>query len=73
MTFTPVVAGAFGAEDRNRLNETPLGAPAGGVRYVRLWAISSQVPGGYASCPGAFGGCTYISVSDLEVYGRGTS
>ena len=71
VTFTPVAEGAFDDPDRSRLNAvTPDVSPVPGVRFVRLWALSSQVPGGYASCPGAFGGCSYISVSELEVYGR---
>ena len=63
--------GTFTAANRNTLNIlAPSGRSGRGVRYVRFWMLTPQVPGGTAaSCPGAFSGCDFMDMTELEVYG----
>jgi hypothetical protein len=70
ITFVEASAGTFGLADRHRLNSVALNAgTTANVRYVRFWMRGTQVPGGTASCPGPFSGCTFMDMSELEVYG----
>ncbi len=73
-TFTPAASGAFTSADRGRLNPV---TPAGGVataRYVKFWILGNQTPDFATSCPdGAFSGCSYTDLTEIEVYGRPTS
>jgi hypothetical protein len=74
VTFTAAAAGTFTVADRARLNAVTL-APGttAGVRYVRFTMKGTQVPGGLAACPGNFSGCTFMDMSELEVYGTPAS
>jgi hypothetical protein len=70
ITFVEASAGTFGLDDRHRLNSVALNAgTTANVRYVRFWMRGTQVPGGAAGCPGPFAGCTFMDMSELEVYG----
>ncbi|QWZ09402.1 M36 family metallopeptidase [Nocardioides panacis] len=70
-TWTPAASGTFTASDRGRLN--PL-TPAGGsatARYVRFTILGNQTPEFATSCPGgAFSGCQYTDLTEIEVYGK---
>ena len=56
--------------NRARFNTVPLNAgTTGNVRFVRFWMRGTQVPGGTASCPGPFSGCTFMDMSEIAVYG----
>lgn len=42
---------------------------AKGVRFVRFTMIKPQVFEIGGSCPGAYSGCDFLDLSELEVYG----
>ncbi|GAA5185367.1 hypothetical protein GCM10023322_29170 [Rugosimonospora acidiphila] len=70
VTFTLAASGTFGAADRHRLNSiSPATGTGTGIRFVRFTMKGTQVPGGLAACPGAFSGCDFMDMSELEVYG----
>ena len=70
VTFVEAAAGTFGVANRARFNTVPLNAgTTGNVRFVRFWMRGTQVPGGTASCPGPFSGCTFMDMSEIAVYG----
>ncbi len=70
-TYQTAANGKFTINDLGRLN--PVKAAAGSsqaVRFVRFTMMAPQVfeiPG--ATCPGPYTGCTYLSMTELEVYG----
>ncbi len=70
-TFKAAAQGTFTSADLGRLNPVkPSAAAAIGVRYVRFTMMAPQVfqiPG--ATCPGAFSGCDFLDMTELEVYG----
>jgi hypothetical protein len=76
-TWTNPVDGTFVAADRSHLNPVALPGATSSVTDVRFTMKTSQVysdtatyPGGEANCPGGgFGGCTYMSLTEIEVYG----
>jgi len=69
--WTTTNDGTFTSADRGRLN--PL-TPAGGsvtARYVRFTIQGNQTPDFATSCPGgAFSGCQYTDLTEIEVYGK---
>ncbi len=72
--FTQVAEGTFTPEDRGRLNTVAVDAPLPGVEYVKFWIDDSQVeqlrdPADLCSEGAAFDGCTYMDLTELEVYG----
>jgi hypothetical protein len=77
ITYSAPVDGSFVAADRGRLNAVQLPAVTSGVTNVRFTIKAPQVytdgatyPGGAANCPGGgFGGCTYQSLTEIEVFG----
>ncbi|MGI8524378.1 MAG: M36 family metallopeptidase, partial [Nocardioides sp.] len=73
VTFTPAASGTFTVADQGRLNSvTPTGATSH-VRYVRFTITSNQTPDPATNCPGGgYGGCSYVSMSELEVFGTPT-
>jgi extracellular elastinolytic metalloproteinase len=74
ITFTPASAGTFTVANRHVLNAVTLSAGSTtGVQYVRFIMKGTQVPGGLGSCPGAFSGCDFMDMSELEVYGTPAS
>lgn len=70
-TFTLAASGTFGPADRHRLNSVPLTAgTTAGVGFVRFTMVSPQLPGNASDlCPGAFSGCLFMDMSEMEVYG----
>jgi hypothetical protein len=68
-TWTTAAQGTFTAANRYQLNTVPPTAGATDVKWVRFTMISPQVPGGVASCPGPFDGCTFMGMTELVVHG----
>jgi extracellular elastinolytic metalloproteinase len=62
-TFTPA--------DDGRVNTVlPDGGTANGVQFVRFTMDSNQVPDFSTNCPnGAFAGCVFVDLTELQVYG----
>ncbi len=74
LTWVPAVAGTFTAADRGRLNELTPTAGAAGVQFVRFWMLGNQTPDFATTCPaGAYSGCSYTDLTELEVYGSPAS
>jgi extracellular elastinolytic metalloproteinase len=73
--WTPAAAGTFTTADDGRINNVSPTAGMAGVNYVRFTILGNQVPAPYASnCPnGGFDGCTYASLTELEVFGTPAS
>jgi extracellular elastinolytic metalloproteinase len=68
--WTTAAQGRFTTADQSRLNAVPVAAPIAGVRYVRFTMLTPQVPNLSTNCPnGPYYGCTYMGMSELEVYG----
>jgi extracellular elastinolytic metalloproteinase len=74
-TWTPAASGAFTVADRGRLNPvTPSGGSGAGVRFVRFTIKGNQTPDFATSCPGgAYSGCSFTDLTELEVYGTPAS
>jgi extracellular elastinolytic metalloproteinase len=69
-TWTVAAAGVFGVDDRGRLNPlTPAAGSATGVSFVRFTMIKPQVFDIGGACPGAFSGCDFMDMSEIEVFG----
>ncbi len=73
-TWTAAAHGTFGATNRFAYNPVTPSAPIAGVRYVRFTLKSPEVPNFSANCPTsssgiAYQGCTYMSLTELEVFG----
>jgi hypothetical protein len=68
-TWTLGIAGHFTPADRHA-NTVPLAAGSTtGVKFIRYTMISTQVADLGGSCPGPFGGCTFMDSTELAVYG----
>jgi extracellular elastinolytic metalloproteinase len=73
-TWTTAARGAFTSADNGTLNPVTPSAGGAGARYVRFWILGNQTPDFATSCPGgAFAGCRYADLTELEVYGRPSS
>lgn len=73
-TWTTVADGhgaaAFTSADRYRYVNVPASTSVAGVKFVRFTMVSPQVPSIATNCPnGAFGGCQFMDMSELEVFG----
>ena len=69
-TWTTAATGTFTAADDGRLNALSPTAGTVGVRFVRFTILGNQTPSFATSCPGgAFSGCSYTDLTELEVYG----
>jgi extracellular elastinolytic metalloproteinase len=69
-TWSVADEGVFGVADRGRLNPLiPAAGSATGVRFVRFTMLEPQVFDIGGACPGAFTGCDFIDMSEIEVYG----
>jgi hypothetical protein len=69
-TYTQVATGTFTNADAGRFNEVDPSVPANGVQYVRFTITSNQVPNFATTCPGgAFAGCSFTDLTELEVFG----
>ena len=70
VTFTVASTGAFGADDRHRLNSVPLAAGStAGINYVRFTMLSTQLPDGADCAVTPYFGCFFMDLAELEVYG----
>jgi len=71
VTFTIAAEGDFIPSDRHHLNSVALVAgTTAAVTHVRFTMRSPQVPGDPAVlCPGPYSGCSFMDMSELEVYG----
>ncbi|MEO6510512.1 MAG: M36 family metallopeptidase [Nocardioides sp.] len=70
VSWTVAYSGEFTADDRGQV--VPLTPTTGvnGVQFVRFTILSNQVPDFATSCPnGAFDGCSFTDLTELEVYG----
>ena len=69
-TWATAAEGTFGAANRGKYNEvTPTGNNTG-VKYVKFWMLSPQVPDIATNCPnGGFGGCQFMDMMELQVFG----
>jgi extracellular elastinolytic metalloproteinase len=69
-TWATAQEGTFTSANRGKYTLlTPTGN-ATGVQYVRFWMLSPQVPDFSTNCPaGAFGGCTFTDMTELQVFG----
>jgi extracellular elastinolytic metalloproteinase len=64
---------AFTAANRYTYVNVPSSITMTGVQYVRFTMVSPQVPDFSTNCPdGAFGGCQFMDMSELEVFGSPT-
>lgn len=69
-TFVRAAQGEFTSTDRGRYNDVPSSVALADVRFVRFTMRSPQVPDFATNCPdGAYGGCTYTDMTELEVFG----
>jgi extracellular elastinolytic metalloproteinase len=83
--FATVAEGVFTTADNGRLNRLTLNGALDGVRYLRLWLLSPQVPGAASDDPdddsgvaahcgpgkdNAYSGCWDMGLTELKVYGR---
>jgi hypothetical protein len=71
VTWTTAASGTFTVDDRGRLNPVAPTAGTNGVRFVKFTILSNQTPDFATSCPGgAFSGCSFTDLTELEVYGN---
>jgi hypothetical protein len=72
-TWTEVASGTFTPDQRFSYVDVPVDTPVDDVSFVRYTIESPQVPGFATNCPdGAFDGCTYMSTTEVEVFGPQT-
>jgi hypothetical protein len=69
--FTTAASGTFTAADRKLNLISPAGGTRHRVRFVRFVMLGTQVPAPVAqNCAGGgFSGCTFMDMTELEVYG----
>jgi len=61
---------AFGEENRFTYTDVASEIDVTAVEYVRFTMVSPQVPDIGTNCPdGAYGGCSYMDMTELEVFG----
>jgi len=69
-SWTTADEGTFTVDDRGRVNQLEPSAGATGVRFVRFTILGNQTPDFATSCPdGAFSGCSFTDLTEIEVYG----
>ena len=69
-TWATAAQGTFTAAERGKYTEVTPTGNATGVKFVRFWMLSPQVPDITTNCPnGAFGGCQFMDMSELQVFG----
>src|SRR4051794_25441319 len=70
-TWTPVANGVFTSADNGHLNDITLATPQPDVQFVRFWVDGNQTPSFSTNCPGgAFSGCQYVDLTELEIHGK---
>jgi len=68
--WTTALKGEFDSTMRH-LNQLSLDKPIGGVKYVKFWMLSPQVPDFHHTCPeGNYGGCQFTDMVEIEVFGN---
>jgi hypothetical protein len=68
-TYQLAASGTFTPADRGRLNPlTPAAGTGAAVRFVRFTMVTPQVFQ-VGTCPGAFSGCDFMDMTEIEVYG----
>ena len=73
-TWTTAATGTFTAADRGRLNPVAPTAGSQGAKFVRFTILGNQTPDFATNCPnGAFSGCSFTDLTELEVYGTPAS
>ena len=73
ITWTTAASGTFTADDRGGLNTVTPTAGTQAVTFVRFVILGNQTPDFATSCPdGAFSGCSFTDLTELEVYGTAT-
>ena len=71
-TWTQAASGTFTLDDRGRLNTVTPTAGTQGVRFVRFTILGNQTPDFATNCPGgAFSGCSFTDLTEIEVHGAG--
>ncbi len=69
-TWATAAQGTFTKADRGKYTEVAPTGNATGVKFVRMWLLSPQVPDIATNCPaGGFGGCKFMDLTELQVYG----
>lgn len=72
-TWEEAADGAFGTSpslSRGRYFDVASDTAVAGVTQVRFWMDSPQVPDIATNCPdGSYGGCEYMGMSEIQVYG----
>jgi extracellular elastinolytic metalloproteinase len=69
-TWATAAEGTFGKDNRAKYNEVAPTGNATGVKFVRLWLLSPQVPDIITNCPnGGFGGCKFMDLTEIQVFG----
>jgi extracellular elastinolytic metalloproteinase len=68
--WTVAADGTFTLDDRGRLNPVTPTTPATNIRFVKFTMLGNQTPDFATSCPGgAFSGCSFTDLTEIEVYG----
>ncbi|WP_329004263.1 M36 family metallopeptidase [Kribbella sp. NBC_00709] len=69
-TWAVAASGTFDATNRGKYNLVSPTGNATGIQYVRFVMTSPQVPDFETNCPdGAFGGCQFTDMTELQVFG----
>ncbi|MEU4190297.1 M36 family metallopeptidase [Kribbella sp. NPDC026611] len=69
-TWATAQEGEFTAANRGKYNPLTPSGNTTGVRYVRFWMLSPQVPDFANNCPnGGYGGCQFTDMSEIQVFG----
>jgi extracellular elastinolytic metalloproteinase len=69
-TWTTAATGTFTADQRGQINSVTPTAGGSSVRFVKFTILSNQTPDFATNCPdGAFSGCQYTDLTELEVLG----
>ncbi|MEP6797165.1 MAG: discoidin domain-containing protein, partial [Lapillicoccus sp.] len=70
-TWKPAANGTFDATNRGIYNQIPATGSTTAARYVKFTILGNQVPDFATNCPlGAFGGCTFTDLTELQVFGK---
>jgi hypothetical protein len=76
ITWVEVADGGFGTvedtDTKGRYFDVASSTEVVGVTHVRFWMDSPQVPDIAESCPGPYGGCEYMDMTEIQVYGTPT-
>jgi len=75
--WVKVADGSFGTVDdtdtKGRYFDVAASTGVAGVTHVRFWMDSPQVPDIEQSCPGPYGGCEFMDMTEIQVYGTSTA